>query len=68
MGGVIDVVNNKTAIVCNLDLHEFSQKIIKLVEDDNLREEMSKMALYVNSKFFLPKTSLRYEKTYNSFK
>ena len=69
VGGVIDVVNNKTAIVCNLDLHEFSQKIIKLVEDDNLREEMSKNGFeYVNSKFSYQRLVSDMRKLYNSFK
>ncbi len=69
VGGVTDVVNNKTAIVCNLDLHEFSQKIIKLVEDDNLREEMSKNGFeYVNSKFSYQRLVSDMRKLYNSFK
>lgn len=68
VGGVLDIVlENKTALISNIEIEDFFEKILNLVED---RELTKKLSIYgyehVNSKFSYQRLVSDMRKLYNS--
>jgi len=64
--GVKDVVDGKNGVLTKESLSEFSEKIIKLLENDALRKEMSQNARKTASRYSIQKMSKRMLKVYKS--
>jgi len=64
--GVKDVVDGKNGVLTKESLSEFSEKIIKLLENDALRKEMSQNARKTASSYSIQKMSKRMLKVYKS--
>ena len=64
--GIRDVVNGKNGSLTKESLPEFSEKIIKILENDALRKEMSQNARKTASRYSIQKMSKRMLKVYKS--
>ena len=64
--GVKDVVDGKNGVLTKESLSEFSEKIIKLLENDALRKEMSQNARKTASNYSIQKMSRKMLKVYES--
>ena len=68
VGGVLDIVlENKTALISNIEIEDFLEKILNLVEDTELKKELSIHGYeHVNSKFSYQRLVSDMRKLYNS--
>lgn len=68
VGGVLDIVlENKTALISNIEIEDFLEKILNLVEDTELKKKLSIHGYeHVNSKFSYQRLVSDMRKLYNS--
>jgi len=64
--GVRDVVNGKNGFMVQDSIRDFSEKVIKVLDDDKLREKMSQNARKTASSYSIQKMSKRMLKVYKS--
>lgn len=64
--GVRDVVNGKNGFLVGNSIREFSEKIIKVLDDNKLREKMSQNAIKTSSNYSISKMSKKMLQIYKS--
>jgi glycosyltransferase involved in cell wall biosynthesis len=64
--GVRDVLNQKNGFMVKNSIKDFSEKVVKLLDDEKLRERMSKNAVKTASDYSIEKMSKRMLKVYKS--
>ena len=64
--GVRDIVNGKNGFMVQHSIREFSEKVIKVLDDDKLREKMSKNARKTAANYSISKMSRKMLQVYKS--